>query len=473
MAGETRSSQRPARAAFPGDANSLLNRLNDDANPPQPVASAQSLRYAVRLITPLFGGGVEPGVNDLQLPVRMKGLRGQLRSWWRLLAAHGGLADCGLGPPADMRALYAEEAARWGGADANWAPIPGRIGLRALNPQGFDLPVDFEVFNNGRYQTAPHFSSPGRSIEYGLFPAKHGEQDGSPPKGLILPGATFTLEVSVRAAAAPNAGQIVQELRLTVAWWATFGGIGARWRRGAGSVCVRDENNNLLCVLDDDQTNPSSLPAWASARTMQLKTRPACHAPERAWAQAIGRLKAFRQEPGTGREGRLSPKPPIYGRSFWPEAHLARHHHDPSAGWVHTLDPQFIGAGAAAFAARGAFGLPLGIKFPQIGEPPDTEFVPVGSNRMASPLILRAVARPDNSFTPCALLLPWWRETLGIPLEAKPDGPGAPATGYRVWPDDHAARLAAAAAIRPINASLPAGTSDPDPLSAFMAFFPQ
>ncbi|MGH8581433.1 MAG: type III-B CRISPR module RAMP protein Cmr1, partial [Gammaproteobacteria bacterium] len=252
MATEIRFLARRARTAFPGDAQGLRNRLSDK-DPPRAVAAAETLKYKVELITPLFGGGVEPGVNDPQLPVRMKALRGQLRFWWRLLAAYGGFQDCGLSALINGSVLYEAETARWGGAGENGKPIPGRIGLRALNPHGFD--------DTGKYGTAPQFREPTRAIDYSLFPAKRGEQDGNDAKTLILPKewvgqnkdvSCFTLEISVNAGDAPKASQIAQELRCTVAWWATFGGIGARWRRGVGSVRVCDEKNNLLCVLDDD-----------------------------------------------------------------------------------------------------------------------------------------------------------------------------------------------------------------------------
>ena len=36
-----------------------------------------------KLITPLFGGGVEAGKNDENIPVNGKCIRGQLRFWWR------------------------------------------------------------------------------------------------------------------------------------------------------------------------------------------------------------------------------------------------------------------------------------------------------------------------------------------------------------------------------------------------------
>lgn len=489
MASETRFRARRAGKEFPGpdDAKALCNRLSDP-EPPFPHAAAQTLTYKVELITPLFGGGVKPGENDLQLPVRMKALRGQLRFWWRLLAAYGGFKDCcRLDPLTDGHALYEAETARWGGANENGKPIPGRIALHVLNVGGFVEPVAFENCIDEvkkKYETAPVFNSQGKAIEYALFPAKHGEQDGSLPKDLILPTdwpgekpkekVSFTLRISVHTGMPPDTNQIGQELRQTVAWWATFGGIGARWRRGAGSVRVHDESDNLLCILDDDPTNTSSLPKWSSDCGTLRSKRFDSDSAKGAWGQAVKRLKAFRQDPGIGRDssGRFGP----FGRSFWPEADLIRDRHGPIPGQVHKPRPQFIGTGAAALVARGAFGLPMGVRFPprrqrEDRDPPGGEFVPVGPKRMASPIILRAVARRNGNFTPCALLLPWWRDALSVPLAADLGGSTSPTTGYRVWPDDPAARAAAAAKIRPISANQPAGTADPDPLSAFMEFF--
>ena len=49
-------------------------------------ASDQRVRvYELRLATPMFGGGAVAGQVDPQMPIRPSGIRGQLRSWWRLL----------------------------------------------------------------------------------------------------------------------------------------------------------------------------------------------------------------------------------------------------------------------------------------------------------------------------------------------------------------------------------------------------
>jgi len=52
----------------------------------------------------MFGGGVEAGVVDPAMPIRVTAIRGRLRYWWRLLYAQGlGAAQ-----------LRRREAAIWG-----------------------------------------------------------------------------------------------------------------------------------------------------------------------------------------------------------------------------------------------------------------------------------------------------------------------------------------------------------------------
>src|SRR5207237_989465 len=49
---------------------------------PEPAREAVQ-EFEVELITPLFGRGVEPRVNDVACPVRATASRGQLQFWWR------------------------------------------------------------------------------------------------------------------------------------------------------------------------------------------------------------------------------------------------------------------------------------------------------------------------------------------------------------------------------------------------------
>ncbi len=49
--------------------------------PKQRSSGLVTREYHICLITPLFGGGVEPGENDLTFPIRETSIRGHLQFW--------------------------------------------------------------------------------------------------------------------------------------------------------------------------------------------------------------------------------------------------------------------------------------------------------------------------------------------------------------------------------------------------------
>src|SRR5712692_4001031 len=77
-----------------------------------PNLITQIRRY--KLITPLFGGGVEPGVNDDVTPISGKAIRGQLRFWWRATRGSG-----------TLDAMKRREDAIWGSTER-----PSQISIR-------------------------------------------------------------------------------------------------------------------------------------------------------------------------------------------------------------------------------------------------------------------------------------------------------------------------------------------------------
>jgi CRISPR/Cas system CMR-associated protein Cmr1 (group 7 of RAMP superfamily) len=64
-----------------------MPKLKDIPVCPKPPAARPSGRvekkYSISLITPLFGGGAEPGRPDEDFPIRGTAIRGQLEFWWR------------------------------------------------------------------------------------------------------------------------------------------------------------------------------------------------------------------------------------------------------------------------------------------------------------------------------------------------------------------------------------------------------
>jgi CRISPR-associated protein Cmr1 len=88
----------------------------------------QVRRY--KLITPLFGGGVEPNRADPITVVRGTEVRGQLRFWWR--ATRGGRSN------GDLEKMRQTEEKIWGGAAAKGKPGPS------------DVIISVEILNRGR-----------------------------------------------------------------------------------------------------------------------------------------------------------------------------------------------------------------------------------------------------------------------------------------------------------------------------------
>lgn len=86
-------------------------------------ADQERLDLEVRLVTPLFGGGVEAGVPDPVTPIRGCAIRGQLRFWWRVTR----------GPTCKTpEELRARETEVWG-SDEFPSPVSVTIGNVQLN----------------------------------------------------------------------------------------------------------------------------------------------------------------------------------------------------------------------------------------------------------------------------------------------------------------------------------------------------
>ncbi|MCI5142143.1 MAG: type III-B CRISPR module RAMP protein Cmr1, partial [Candidatus Electrothrix sp. ATG1] len=166
----------------------------------------------------------------------------------------------------------------------------------------------------------------------------------------------------------------LEEIRQALRWWITFGGIGARTRRGCGSIhCLTPE-------LD-----PISVPE-AEAAGCELKFQGNLKGDALfTWKKAVNCLHKFRQGGNIGRKGR-------FGRSKWPEPDSIREIADTYLreyrnGRLITHEPEHE---AKRAFPRAAFGLPIIFKFKNDhrGEPPQSELTPVNGERLSSPLIL-------------------------------------------------------------------------------------
>jgi CRISPR-associated protein Cmr1 len=405
-------------------------------------------RYQAKTLTPLYGGGVKAGQVDLELPVRASAIRGQLRFWWRLLQ-----------PTVPSEQMFADETALWGGISCN-GPTASRVKVRVrqisqVGDNDLAPAFAFPTRHDGTYAAAPR-PEPGMNA-YALFPAQGKRSETNhraletPPGRLAKPGITFTLEIECPESYWP-------EVETALRWWATFGGLGARTRRGLGAVEMQD-------------LQPISRPEVAAVGGRLVLRRPKESAVA-AWQESVERLRDFRQEIKVGRNepGEVPNRP---GRSRWPEADMIRRLFDQWEGPDHTPAHPLQG-----FYPRAAFGLPIVFHFKRPDhidqnqpanrrqDPADDAILEPQDNRhdrMASPLILRPYPAANGKYHPAALLLPGWEQVLNLDLRFKDSAHQMLAT----WPGNAEQRVNAAERIRPMHEN----SRLTDPLSAFLDFF--
>ena len=266
---------------------------------------------------------------------------------------------------------------------------------------------------------------------YALWPARAETRANTPTAPRRQPGTQFQLTLKVPAA---HEAEVKNALRA----WILFGGYGGRTRRGLGSLKVLENARSWLPsagkrealtslfgldLFEAPTRTPCDVP-WFGGAAIHVETKGADA--QRAWTTALDWLKDFRQgtidhqqlgrarEPGTGK---AQPSRPSI--SNWPEADKIRHiknktrahapRHNATAAWP-----------------RAGFGLPIigqfqtqdraGQRFdsnkPQNGgydEPGAFELRwragNVEHDRLASPLIVKALPLADGMFAPCALWL--------------------------------------------------------------------
>jgi|SRR5579875_337139 len=251
--------------------------------------------YDISLVTPLFGGGAEAGIPDESLPIRGTSIRGQLRYWWRIVIGHQ------LGSR-----MWQREEEVFGSTDF---PSPLRVHV-AEQPR--ILPVD-----PGEYGSA------GDPAAYALFSAiESGRQ-------VAREGPVFRLQLAwddAQGLQSRRRGQnaqrkkehravlpeVVQDIGLDIIEalraWCTFGGLGARSRRGCGAVFCQELASALPHLPGSIYLAPPQSNAVA------------------AWKESVKAYRNFRQSPrGKKHQKVIGPKTVrVPGRSHWPEADSIR-----------------------------------------------------------------------------------------------------------------------------------------------------
>ena len=308
--------------------------------------SLREMTLNITVSTPMAGGGVEPGEVDVKRPVRVPSVKGHLRYWWRMINLNS--------PDKDAR-----ESEIFGSTDS-----PGKVFFSISEQPGVKL-----RYSNNNYE----FGSYGPE-NYALFSLKQ--------NGNNIARENFSFTLSIRY---PE--NYHDDVRLALSAWIYFGGIGARIRRGCGS---------LSC-----DKNPSSLGEIlrAAPHIKLWRKKPGGSDPVSAWSEAVKNYRDYRQSKDGGK----------FGRSQWPEADSIRQiTGKPIKTPARSPLPSF---------PRAALGMPIIFHFTGRGQPNDAAITPdvKDSSRMASPVITKALF--DNGTWYSAVIILPHDDIFDIPLK--------------------------------------------------------
>jgi len=226
-----------------------------------------------------------------------------------------------------------------------------------------------------------------------LFPITNAVKNGADIR--FITKMCFTLNISYPKSSEPD---VLNTLKL----WTLFGGVGARTRRGTGSIyceALFQEFNaetdivKFLRSISGDEENQLAYPRIGG---MRLYTDTGGGKPDSAWRTFLERYGRYRQDrrPGKSRPGRSHwPEPDAIRRmtNTWSADHKPAH---PDGDWF----------------PRAAFGLPILVKFITRGDPgrgseihiePDID----SGERYPSPVILKVIKLANGTILKCALVL--------------------------------------------------------------------
>jgi CRISPR-associated protein Cmr1 len=380
--------------------------------PDQPPHRESEIRQerSYRLITPLFGGGVEPGVADPVTVIRGTAIRGHLRFWWR--ACRGGSTDTN-GAALSDEALRADmkqrESEIWGAASLLDTPGASQVQIEvSIQNHGEAVQAYIVGSKNGRKKIEPHDDVPA----YAAFPLQPEYRTARP--GMDTKKVVFDIEFTVTLTYPET---FKQDIAAALWAWETFGGIGGRARRGFGALQLISLNGQSIVppkpehvakmiadglkrhVIMSDRW-PRDVPHLKQVMS-QIKVIPRPTGKQRwdeldAWFDLINALGDFRQKRYDSTKSNRHP-----GRSMWPEPDAIRH-------YVGTASDDHKNPRSTLYKfPRAVFGLPIVFHFKddEEGDPKDTILQGEKVERLASPLILRPLACAGHEAVGIAIVL--------------------------------------------------------------------
>ncbi len=350
----------------------------------KPITSQVQRKFQFELTSPAFGGGVESWHFDKDAPIRTQAIKGQLRFWWRTLQQEN-----------DYKTLLHRENELWGGiGSVNNKEVrrKSQIGLAVVDQRlsASDWHKVERKENNGK------FAGLGNNIlsNYVLFPIIDKVKDGSTEIHL-LEKCTFNLVITY-----PQIYE--EEILTTLKLWTLFGGVGARTRRGCGSVYCHEllkdfhSSDDLVSFLHKAVKGSSATFGASPYPILSGSKLFSATSPQKIDVTKFLDLYAnFRQD--------RKPNSPHPGRSYWPEPDAIRRVLDTYAPLHEPVHPDQV------WFPRAAFGLPILTRFNThngSGDPEgQIELVPQKKKRWPSPVILKVTKLSDNLWVKIMLVL--------------------------------------------------------------------
>lgn len=349
-----------------------MSRATPTISPPSltpktlgPEEEIQTIERSYRLITPLYGGGVDAGKPDEDRPISAKSIRGHLRFWWRATQSgqFGG----------SLEKMREKEQSIFGGI-ANGKVTHSAVQVWVSRPDdSLVVLVNFV----------------GRVPQYAAFPMR----DPDSYQELIEGGDELKFEFKITIHCPQNYRKHIE----AALWaWETFGGVGARTRRGFGAFAQDQDNYSQIKGLNEQVRQciagidpPNGVPflqgsGLQSRNNLKISTEkwPSAAA---AWEKGITTYQEFRSL-RSGFSGRNS-------HNAWPEPEAIR---------------ALVNRTGQGKFPRAQLGLPIIFKFTSADDP-QGQFTLSGKSksmsRLASPIIIKPVIVATNAYRCIAVRL--------------------------------------------------------------------
>ncbi len=329
----------------------------------------------LKTITPMFGGSAKTREVDNQNPIRPSSVRGHLRFWWRATAG---------ARVSSAAELFEAEEKLWGSAKEY-----GLVSLRVQTLEsGAPVKPSDLVPDRGTAQSGP-------MERFFLAPFNENRKE-SLGEAFGRKEVKFQCVFSFQKQVTPEQ-QL--EVKAAIRAWITFGGVGARTRRGCGSLeVIKDKPEWQPQNAEQLRTWFAGVPDRAIERTSLYGAHLQLGDAENSRRKALTALEAWRE----------------LGK-FWTrfrKGHFTDKHEQynamSGASWHdHGELQHFSSSDREIELSKPFYGLPLIYQSFKNTDAFSGEIEAVSSHgrRMASPVILKPVAFADGSIRPLVVLL--------------------------------------------------------------------